>query len=250
MILIFLSLVVIFAAKVSPSNQQYASNLLGRIVGKNKYEEPVPIPDARFDQFVETAPVVAKETKLQHFMNQTYSRDKIDSIERQYTGWDLSGRRIAWAELGHFFQHHPARLLLGTGMGNFSSRLALRTTALGVEGAYPVSQQYIHPFFRDNYLFLYLYYHTRDEGQHSVINKPDSVYGQLLAEYGLAGMACFFIFYLAFFGGILRRRAARSYALPLLLIMTGAFFTEYWFEQLSVVVLFELLMLLEKDHAP
>jgi len=253
MILIFLFLVIIFAAKVSPSNQQYSSNLLGRLIGKNAYEEPVPIPDARWDQFVESKPVMAKETKLQHFMNTLYSPEKIDSIKRRYKGWDLSGRRIAWQELGHFFQDHPARLLLGTGMGNFASQLALRTTGLGIEGAYPAKQTYIHPFFRDNYLFIYLYYHTRDEGQHSVINKPDSVYGQLLAEYGLVGLACFCVFYLAFFGGVLGRKkgrgVARSYGLPLLLIMTGAFFTEYWFEQLSVVVLFELLMLLEKDHA-
>lgn len=252
MILIFFIGGVIFAAKVSPSNQQYAHNLLGRFTGKNAYVEPAPIPQARWDQFVESKPVVAKETKLQQFMDQTYSPDKIDSIKRQYKGWRLSGRRIAWEELYHFFQNHPARLLLGTGMGNFSSQLALRTTGLGVEGSYPAKQAYIHPFFRDNYLFLYLYYHTRDEGQHSVINKPDSVYGQLLAEYGLIGLACFFIFYLTFFGRILRIRirkdAARSYGLPLLLVMTGAFFTEYWFEQLSVVILFELLMLLDKEY--
>jgi len=29
--------------------------------------------------------------------------------------------------------------------------------------------------------------------------------------------------------------------------MAGAFFTDYWFEQLSVVILFELLMLLDKE---
>ncbi|MBN9384525.1 MAG: O-antigen ligase family protein [Chitinophagaceae bacterium] len=254
MILIFFIGGVIFSAKVSPSNQQYSRNLLGRLAGKNAYVEPVPILHARWDQFVESKPVAAKETKLQHFMDQTYPPDKVDSIKRQYKGWDLSGRRIAWEELRRFFQKHPARLLLGTGMGNFSSQLALRTTGLGVQGAYPEKQAYIHPFFRDNYLFLYLYYHTRDEGQHSVINKPDSVYGQLLSEYGLIGLALFFIFYLAFFGRVFRLRAGkgaeRNYGLPLLLMMLGAFFTEYWFEQLSVVILFELIMLLEKEHAP
>jgi hypothetical protein len=73
------------------------------------------------------------------------------------------------------------------------------------------------------------------------------VYGQLLAEYGLAGLLCFFIFYLIFFGRHIQWRGTRSYGLPLLLLMSGAFFTEYWFEQLSVVVLFELLMLLDKE---
>lgn len=247
MIIIFCFLMVVFFAKVSPSNQQYARNLLGRLAGRDAYEEPVPIPNPKWFQFVEGGDVAAKESKLRDFMNRTYPPEKVDSIKKQYKGWNLSGRRIAWEELTHFFQRHPARLLLGTGMGNFSSQLALRTTALGVEGAYPFQQQYIHPFFRDNYLFIYLYYHTRDEGQHSVINKPDSVYGQLLAEYGLVGLTCFLGFYLAFFGGAIRIKGGRSYALPLLLLMAGSFLTEYWFEQLSVVVLFELLMLLDKE---
>jgi hypothetical protein len=75
-----------------------------------------------------------------------------------------------------------------------------------------------------------------------VINKPDSVYGQLLGEYGLAGVVCFFLFYAGFF---LRRARTLPYGLPLLLLLGASFFTEYWFEQLSVVVLFEFLMLLE-----
>jgi len=54
---------------------------------------------------------------------------------------------------------------------------------------------------------------------------------------------------MAFFLPPVRRlKEARSYGLPLLLLMAGAFFTEYWFEQLSVVVLFELLMLLNKPQ--
>ncbi|HVU56837.1 MAG TPA: hypothetical protein VHD83_17365 [Puia sp.] len=250
MIIIFFGLMVIFSAKVSPSNQQYARNLLGRVAGKNPYEEPVPIPHAKWMEFVEGDQVTKKEVRLHAFMNELYPSERIDSIKRQYTAWRLSGRRIAWEELGRFFREHPGRLLLGTGMGNFSSQLAFRTTGLGIEGAYPERYTYIHPFFQENYLFIYLYYHTRDEGQHSVINKPDSVYGQLLSEYGLIGLGCFIILYLTAFGKEVWRRPARSYGLPLLLLMTGAFFTEYWFEQLSVVVLFELLMLLDKEPFP
>jgi hypothetical protein len=251
MIVVFFLLMVIFSAKVSPSNQQYAGNLLGRVVGKNAYEEPVPIPDAKWNEFVESKTVEVKEDKLHAFMNRLYTSGKKDSLKQQYTGWNLSGRRIAWEQLVHFYKDHPGRLLLGTGMGNFSSQLAFRTAGLGIAGSYPADKTYIHPYFRDNYLFIYLYYHTRDEGQHSVINKPDSVYGQLLAEYGLIGLACFFVVYLAFFGRHLRLRpapgASRSYGLPLLVLMGGAFFTEYWFEQLSIVILFELLMLLDKE---
>jgi len=247
MVIIFFGLMAIFAAKVAPSNQQYAHNLLGRVEGKNAYVEPVPIPNAKWTEFVESSQMTKKEDKLHAFMSQQYLPGQMDSIKGQYTSWPMSGRLIAWQELGRFFREHPWRLLLGTGMGNFSSQLAFRTTGLGIEGSYPPRYAYIHPFFRLNYLFIYLYYHTRDEGQHSVINKPDSVYGQLLSEYGLVGLGCFVILYLAAFGRGLWKRPARSYALPLLLLMAGAFFTEYWFEQLSVVILFELLMLLDKE---
>jgi len=248
MVIIFLALMAVFAAKVSPSNEQYAHNLVGRLGGKNQYVEPVPIPNARWTEFVESNQMAQKEDKLNAFMSQQYLPGQADSINRQYTAWRLSGRLIAWQELGRFFREHPGRLLIGAGMGNFSSQLAFRTTALGIEGAYPARYAYIHPFFLENYLFIYLHYHTRDEGQHSVINKPDSVYGQVLSEYGLIGLGCFIILYLAAFGKGLWKRSARSYGLPLLLLMAGAFFTEYWFEQLSVVVLFELLMLLDKER--
>jgi hypothetical protein len=247
MVIIFFGFMVLFAAKISPSNQQYAHNLLGRLEGKNEYVEPVPIPNAKWTEFVESNQMTQKEDKLHAFMRQQYLPGRTDSIKRQYAAWRMSGRLIAWQELGRFFREHPERLLLGTGMGNFSSQLAFRTTGLGIEGSYPSRYAYIHPFFRDNYLFIYLYYHTRDEGQHSVINKPDSVYGQLLSEYGLIGLGCFVILYLAAFGRGIRRRPVRSYGFPLLLLMAGAFFTEYWFEQLSVVILFELLMLLDKE---
>jgi hypothetical protein len=249
MILVFFGLMAIFAAKVSPSNQQYAHNLLGRVGGGNQYVEPVPIPHAKWKEFVESDQVTQKEARLHDLIGQWYLPGQVDSIKRQFTAWSLSGRLIAWEELGRFFRDHPGRLLLGTGMGNFSSRLAFRTAGLGIEGAYPAQYTYIHPFFRDNYLFIYLYYHARDEGQHSVINKPDSVYGQLLSEYGLIGAGCFIFLYLAAFGRRVWKGRGRSYGLPLLLLMTGAFFMEYWFEQLSVVVLFELLILLDTESA-
>jgi len=59
----------------------------------------------------------------------------------------------------------------------------------------------------------------------------------------LAGVACFLLLYVGFF---IKRARSLSYGLPLLLLMGASFFTEYWFEQLSVVVLFEFLMLLDK----
>jgi hypothetical protein len=69
------------------------------------------------------------------------------------------------------------------------------------------------------------------------------VYAQLLGEYGLAGCICFLLCYLLFFAKGFKKL---TYGLPIFFIMTGAFISEYWFEQLSIVVMFELLILLNR----
>ena len=80
--------------------------------------------------------------------------------------------------------------------------------------------------FRFTYHFL-----QKKEGLHSVINTPHSVFAQMAGEYGLAGLAGFLVLYIMFFA---KRHRHLSYGLPLLLFMTGMFFTEYWFEQLFI----------------
>jgi len=81
---------------------------------------------------------------------------------------------------------------------------------------------------------------------HSLTNSPNSTFDQLLAEYGLLGLIAFVITYLTFF---LKQYRVITYGLPILLLMVGGFFVEYWFEQLSVIVLFELLLCLDsKEH--
>lgn len=247
MVLVYLLLMTVFWAKVSPQNKNYTAQLLSRIDGKNRYDPPLPLPHPKVNDFVEKENVLERKELLVSFMDTLYPAARQDSLTAKYKDWDRSGRWVAWQELADLYKRYPGRLLLGTGMGNFSSRLAFKTAAVNIEGGYPSRERYIHPLFRDNYLYLYLYYHTRDEGQHSVINKPDSVYGQLLGEYGLIGIGCFFLLYAGFF---LQRSHSLSYGLPLLLLLGGSFFTEYWFEQLSVVALFEFLLLLDKSALP
>ena len=97
--------------------------------------------------------------------------------------------------------------------------------------------------FRKNHLAVYLTYFGKDSGYHSIANSPNSFYGQLLGEYGLTGIAVFVLFYfLPFAKGFIKL----TYGVPVLFIMMGALVTEYWFEQLSIVVLFELLILLNR----
>lgn len=165
----------------------------------------------------------------------------IDSSIIQTGKKKIPGKIIALKQTASFFKLHPLSMLLGTGMGNFSSKLAFRVTAMQTAGGYPAKYAYINDRFRFNHLELYLNYFTRDIEIHSVMNSPNDVYDQLISEYGIAGLIAFALLYVLWF---VKRAAPTASGIPLLLLMLGAFTMDYWFEQLSVVILFELLMLI------
>lgn len=141
----------------------------------------------------------------------------------------------------NFFKDHPGKILTGAGMGNFSSKLAFRATGLKFTGGYPAKYIYINRDFLVNHLDIYLNFFSRGASLHSLTNSPFSVYDQMLAEYGLLGLLCLFVFYLAFFAKHYRQL---TYGIPILLFVMAIFFIDYWFEQLSIMVMFELLLFL------
>lgn len=153
----------------------------------------------------------------------------------------MPGKAIALLQTTKFLKQHPARIIAGDGMGNFSSKLAFKTTALGVNGGYPARYAHISKEFLINSLDVYLNFFSKRSELHSLTNSPFSVYDQLLAEYGLLGLLAFAIFYLGYFAKYYRQL---TYGLPLLALMLAVFFIDYWFEQLSVLIFFELLLLL------
>ncbi|HEX5654352.1 MAG TPA: hypothetical protein VFX58_14820 [Chitinophagaceae bacterium] len=153
----------------------------------------------------------------------------------------LPGKLLAFQQSFQWLKKHPSRLLTGAGTGQFASKLAFRATGTGIAGGYPNQLVYISDAFRDNHLNLYLNYFSKDKEIHSLVNSPDSVYDQLLAEYGLLGLFAFVFLYLGYFA---RGMQKKSYRLPLLIVLSLTFMVGYWFEQLSIVILFELLLLL------
>ena len=151
------------------------------------------------------------------------------------------GKVTAWKQTYTYLSSHPSKIITGAGVGNFSSKVAFKATGIGIAGSWPSKFVYINKAFLQNHLDLYLYYFSKSDGYHSTINSPASVYDQLIAEYGVAGLAAWFLFYIVFF---IRRCGKRSYAVPLIFLLTGIFFFDYWFEQLSIVILFELFLFL------
>lgn len=154
----------------------------------------------------------------------------------------LPGKVLGFLQTINFFKRHPAKLIAGNGAGNFSSKLAFRISGLGINGGQQTKFDYIHPDFMVNHLDLYLNYFSKGATFHSLTNTPFSVYDQLLAEYGLLGILAFLICYAGFFA---RHWRKLTYGLPILLLVIGLLSIDYWFEQLSILVFFELLLFLD-----
>jgi hypothetical protein len=154
----------------------------------------------------------------------------------------LPGKLLGMQQTLGYLKDHPGKLLTGTGMGNFSSKLAFKTTGLNIAGRFPKRFIHIDPAFANNHLPLYLTYFASQARFHSVIHSPNSVYDQMLSEYGVAGLLGLVFLYFGFF---VKQIKFLTYGVPLLIMTAGLFFTDYWFEQMSVLFLFELLLFLD-----
>jgi hypothetical protein len=157
----------------------------------------------------------------------------------------LPGKLIAFQQTARFLWQHPERLLTGNGMGNFSSKLAFKATGLAAAGGYPEAYTYVHPDFFTHHLAVYLYYFSKHPRHHSVTNSPSTAYNQLAGEYGMLGLTAFLLLYLGYF---LKDYRKLTYGIPLILLLVGFMFMDYWFEQLSILILFELMLLLNQKE--
>ncbi|HMK04833.1 MAG TPA: hypothetical protein VK489_11600 [Ferruginibacter sp.] len=200
------------------------------------------IKDPAFYQFKESPGIKEKINRYARFLDQVYSEQQQDSLGQLYNWKKSPGKWIAGKELFRFLENNPAKIFLGGGMANFSSRLAFKATLLNIAGRYPEKLEYVNPDFLYNHLFIYLYYHSQEQSKHEASNTPDAVYYQVMGEYGIIGLLLLLGLYFGFF---LRHTRKMSFGLPIILVLAGAFFAEYWFEQFSVVVLFELLFFLD-----
>jgi hypothetical protein len=198
---------------------------------------PKPNLDAPVYQNVPTTPPEQKQ--LADFVATHKGKLVISAKPRHFTA--IPGKVTAMLQTVNFFKKHPAKIITGDGLGNFSSKLAFRATGLKFTGGYPAGLIYISPEFLVNHLDIYLNFFSKGASLHSLTNSPFSVYDQMLSEYGLLGLVILFVFYLGFFA---KQYALLTYGIPLLVFVAAIFFIDYWFEQLSVMVMFELMLFL------
>lgn len=140
-------------------------------------------------------------------------------------------------------------LISGAGIGNFSSKQAIKTTGLGLQGKYPVNDIYINKAFLEYHMYSLLYVLGLPVSEHSIINMPNSIYNQIAGEYGLSGIIIFLIMYLGYFWR--KRGEMKNYGYALIVLMLVFLGFDYWFEMLSLTVIFELLMFINiyKENA-
>jgi hypothetical protein len=211
------------------------------------HEEDLLKPDSLtkekkvFYEYRPTMQVKQKENRFFAFRIKNYLVSERDHLDSQYN-WEKPGKLTAGLQLANLYKEHPSVKWLGAGVGNFSSRIAFKATGLEIGGRYPEKYTYLHPYFQHGHLYVYLYYHAQWQINHTAANTPDSTYYQMAGEYGVVGI-CLFVF---LYGGYFLWKTRRSgYALPVVFLMLAAFSVEYWFERVSIVILFEFLVLLD-----
>jgi len=206
------------------------------ITPTGKIELPKPNLNAPIYQWLKTTPPEQKQ--LADFVQTNEKNLPISSNSHWGT---VPGKVIGLLQTINFLKQHPAKIIAGDGVGNFSSKLAFRATGLKFTGGYPQKYIYINPDFLTNHLDIYLNFFSKGASAHSLTNSPFSVYDQLLAEYGLAGLLALFMCYLGFFA---KHYLTLTYGIPIIALVMCIFFIDYWFEQLSVLIFFELLLFL------
>jgi hypothetical protein len=151
------------------------------------------------------------------------------------------GKVVYAKQTFEYLKNHKLQFILGTGPGNFSSKLALKMTGFQLEGTYPEKFRYISKSFFENHFQTYMIYWAQSVAEHSIINYPGCVYWHIGGEYGLIGIALLIVFYLSFF---YKKCLEDKRKFVFLVLLGGLFVFDYWFELLTLTIFFELFMLI------
>ncbi len=132
--------------------------------------------------------------------------------------------------------------IFGAGGGNFSSRVAFITSGDYV-GWFPDSLNYVSEEFKKYHLDIWTHdFNNPWDNRNNTANQPFSFYNQIIGEYGLIGLLFFIFLYL---GYIIKKWRMLTYSKFLVIVLAGFFLLDYWFEYFSVIIIFELLLLID-----
>lgn len=152
------------------------------------------------------------------------------------------GKLTSFMQTIQFSFSNIKHFLIGNGPGNFSSKLAFKKSGVLDKDTTKLNEKNVNPYFKENHLKLYCYFFSKDLGEHSIIKAPFSSFNQILGEYGMFGVLLFLATYVFFF---LKRIKTLTYGNYLLFILVPILMIDYFFEEMTIIFLFELLMLLD-----
>ena len=282
-VLCYISFLIVFIIQISPSNLNYLNNktkdifhLEKKLISKtwedntakdklisdylrkekkdslNKFENKriirsIIAEKEMVDQLknqVEDSVYLQKESEDRNkfvILYNTFYGDTITGLDQAYYE-KYPGKYLSFIETFSYVKKKPWNFIIGAGAGNFSSKLAFKASNVQILGKYVDRLAYVSPEFKDNHLKLTLRIYLKSLSEHSIINFPNSVFNQLLGEYGIIGLILFFVFYVWFF---LKKFKILTYGRILLPMCLLFLLTDYWFESLSMVIIFELMMFID-----
>lgn len=190
-----------------------------------------------------------EETNFVFFRKDSLRRIKLKSDFFEYGNlkkFDLdkeTGKFTSFCQTKDYLSTSPIIALFGAGIGSFSSRLAFITSQIVEDSRVLMMLPYYETSeFKENHKAIFKYLMFLDDETHSITNLPFCWYNQLFGEYGILGFAVFCIFYIGFF---VKRYSIFTYGKALLISMLAFFLFDYWYERISVMIVFELIMLVD-----
>ena len=151
---------------------------------------------------------------------------------------------VSFEETASNFVSSPQSFLFGEGGGKFSSRTAYLTGGEYVKW-YPETLIYRSEKFEKNHFKLWNNEALKIPFRDGTANQPFSFYNKIIGEYGFLGIFLFTIYLYYFF----KHFRFLTYGKLIILLMLGFFLLDYWFEYFTVILFFELFMLIDiKRH--
>jgi len=153
----------------------------------------------------------------------------------------FKGKKLSIVETNDYLLHSVKSFLIGAGTTNFSSLTAQRMSGLDSSRIFTqVLPFYCSPLYAANHRLIHIVrLSDKPEYLSQTNNWPNSIYSQILGEYGIIGGLIFILFY---FGYYFKERKYWSYGLWVTLLIIAFSFFDYMFEPLCVMIFYELLM--------
>jgi len=158
--------------------------------------------------------------------------------------YGLKGKKLAFMETYLYMQSSFSNLFWGAGPVRFSSLTASRMAGYDRSRLFSkVLPRYASPLYRENHLLIVQKrIENPDPTYYTSANWPDSFYNQIIGEYGLSGFLLFLVFYVWYF---FRRFPKLTYSFWIALMISAFAVLSYLFENISVIVFWELMVLAE-----